>query len=183
MYPTDGSVKWINNEFVGDKRHWLNYASERKGRFTGLQNKDGSKKTECGIHVRGAEKTFMRDLFAKIPPLETQVDVKNLQANCQKSGEDALVVVYAPWSKDCQQAEANIESLAQNLEGKCKVAKYRGDEDKSFVENTLGAETFPTISLMKADGSVIKYDSDVKDGAKLREWVSQQTGIQCAAEQ
>jgi phosphoadenosine phosphosulfate reductase len=31
----------------------------------GLVNKDGSTKTECGIHVEGAEKTFDRDLWDK----------------------------------------------------------------------------------------------------------------------
>merc|ERR1719265_2610921 len=124
----------------------------------------------------------MRDLFQTIPPLQSQMDVTSLREYCAKKGEDALVVVYAPWSKDCQQAEEHIEALAQNLEGKCKVAKFRGDEDKGFVETELGAQTFPTISLMKADGSVIKYDSDIKDNAKLREWVSAQTGIQCTAE-
>ncbi len=29
----------------------------------GLVNKDGSTKTECGIHVAGAETTFDRDLW------------------------------------------------------------------------------------------------------------------------
>ncbi|EGB09132.1 hypothetical protein AURANDRAFT_4272, partial [Aureococcus anophagefferens] len=32
---------------------WLDYGNERKGRFVGLVNKDGSAKTECGIHVAG----------------------------------------------------------------------------------------------------------------------------------
>ena len=30
---------------------------------TGLANNDGSTKTECDIHVAGAEKTFDRDLW------------------------------------------------------------------------------------------------------------------------
>ena len=34
----------------------------------GLVNKDGSTKTECGIHVAGAEKTFDRDLCGKVVP-------------------------------------------------------------------------------------------------------------------
>ena len=42
---------------------WCGYARERLGRFVGLINKDGSTKTECGIHVEGAEKTFDRDLW------------------------------------------------------------------------------------------------------------------------
>merc|ERR1712241_611044 len=61
--PEDGSVTFKNFEFQGDKAQWLDYASERKGRFVGLTKKDGSTKTECGIHVAGAEKTFDRDLW------------------------------------------------------------------------------------------------------------------------
>jgi hypothetical protein len=58
-------VTFKNFEFQGDKTEWLGYGLERKGRFVGLVNKDGSTKTECGIHVEGAEKTFDRDLWDK----------------------------------------------------------------------------------------------------------------------
>ena len=58
-----GSVKFVNGKWTGDKSIWLDYGNERKGRFVGLVNKDGSTKTECGIHVAGAEKTFDRDLW------------------------------------------------------------------------------------------------------------------------
>jgi len=33
-----------------DVKEWMAYGNERKGRFVGLNNADGSKKTECGIH-------------------------------------------------------------------------------------------------------------------------------------
>jgi phosphoadenylyl-sulfate reductase (thioredoxin) len=49
--PLDGSVKYVNGKWHGDKAEWLGYGLERKGRFVGLQNKDGTSKTECGIHV------------------------------------------------------------------------------------------------------------------------------------
>merc|ERR1740124_916920 len=61
--PEDGSTKFVDFKFEGDSVPWLDYASERKGRFVGLANKDGSTKTECGIHVAGAEQTFDRDLW------------------------------------------------------------------------------------------------------------------------
>lgn len=35
---------------AGDKSLWLDYGAERRGRFVNLVNKDGSKRTECGIH-------------------------------------------------------------------------------------------------------------------------------------
>jgi len=33
-----------------DVKEWMAYGNERKGRFVGMNNGDGSKKTECGIH-------------------------------------------------------------------------------------------------------------------------------------
>merc|ERR1712137_1331215 len=73
--PEDGSTKFVNFKFEGDPVPWLDYASERKGRFVGLANADGSTKTECGIHVDGAERTFDRDLWdssKSVMNLETQ---------------------------------------------------------------------------------------------------------------
>ena len=35
-----------------DAEKWFTYGGERSGRFVGLQNKDGSAKTECGIHSK-----------------------------------------------------------------------------------------------------------------------------------
>ena len=59
----EGTTKFVDFKFEGDKSEWCGYARERLGRFVGLINKDGSTKTECGIHVEGAEKTFDRDLW------------------------------------------------------------------------------------------------------------------------
>jgi hypothetical protein len=34
-----------------DPKIWFTYGGERSGRFQNLVNKDGSAKTECGIHT------------------------------------------------------------------------------------------------------------------------------------
>ena len=34
-------MRFVKNQWEGDKTAWLDYASERKGRFVGLQNKVG----------------------------------------------------------------------------------------------------------------------------------------------
>jgi phosphoadenosine phosphosulfate reductase len=34
-----------------DHKVWFTYGGERSGRFQNLVNKDGSAKTECGIHT------------------------------------------------------------------------------------------------------------------------------------
>merc|ERR1712003_147740 len=81
--PEDGSVKFENFKFEGDYTEWLDYGLERKGRFIGLKNSDGSTKTECGIHVDGAERTWDRDLWIdgsavkKVEGTEKALEVKN----------------------------------------------------------------------------------------------------------
>lgn len=162
-----GSVKWVNGEWTGDKKLWLDYGKERIGRFVGLVNKDGSTKTECGIHVAGAEKTFDRDLFigGKVKNLASQEDVKSVV----NSGEDSLVVVYAPWCQFCQSMEEEFEKLA--AEGGMSLSKYRGDEDRDFVSTKLNTAAFPTINLITKDGKVIKYDSEKRDVASLKAFV------------
>merc|ERR1719356_2430270 len=122
--PEDGSTRFVDFKFQGDKTKWLDYASERKGRFVGLANKDGSTKTECGIHVAGAEKTFDRDLWEDpvVKPLASEEEVEELVG----AGKPAVLTVYAPWCQFCQGMEEEYEKLAKELD--IPLAKFRGDE-------------------------------------------------------
>jgi len=155
----EGYTAFVDYEFVGDKTKWLDYARERVGRFVGLKNKDGSTKTECGIHVAGAEKTFDRDLWDEsksVQTLSTEADVEALKA----SGKEAVVVVYAPWCQFCQAMEGEYEKLADATG--MPVYKFRGDEQREFVEANLNTSSFPTINYVGADGTAIKYESEVR---------------------
>jgi len=155
----EGFTAFVDYEWVGDKTVWLDYARERVGRFVGLKNKDGSTKTECGIHVAGAEKTFDRDLWdgkSSVQTLATEEDVATLKA----SGKDAVVVVYAPWCQFCQAMEEEFEKLADATG--MPVYKFRGDEQREFVEANLNTSSFPTINYVGADGKPIKYESEVR---------------------
>ena len=168
--PEDGSVKFSlqSYSFTGDKKQWLDYASERKGRFVGLVNKDGSTKTECGIHVAGAEKTFDRDLWesgkSKVKELS-----KAAAQTVAKGGKKTLVVTYAPWCKFCQGMEQEFEKFAAQYGNKIEIAKYRGDEDREFIQTAFKAKSFPTISLIGEDGSIQVLQGEEKrtvDGFK-----------------
>lgn len=50
-YPSIGDVP---TTIPVPREKWFEYGGERSGRFQGLTNKDGSTKTECGIHVGDA---------------------------------------------------------------------------------------------------------------------------------
>jgi phosphoadenylyl-sulfate reductase (thioredoxin) len=169
--PEDGSVKFVDFKFEGDKTAWLDYASERKGRFVGLANADGSTKTECGIHVDGAEKTWDRDLWEadkskvkKIESTEAALEIKN-------SGKDSVVVVYAPWCQFSQVMEDEFEKFAASAD--VDVYSFRGDEERDFVQGNLNTESFPTVNVIKADGTVVKYESEVRTVEALTNFLAE----------
>lgn len=156
--PEDGSVRFVDFKFQGDKTKWLDYAQERKGRFVGLANNDGTTKTECGIHVAGAERTFDRDLWPdskSVKEVATTADALAL-----KSKGPSAMVVYAPWCKFCQALEADFEKLSSATG--LPVYKFRGDEEREFVAAEFNTKSFPTINVINSKGDVIKYDSEVR---------------------
>jgi len=156
--PEDGSVRFVNYEWVGDKTIWCDYAKERVGRFVGLANKDGSTKTECGIHVSGAERTWDRDLWEdgsavkKLTSTDEAVEVT-------KAGKPAIVTVYAPWCQFSQKMEDALEDFAKS-NGDIPVYSFRGDEEREFVMENLNTKSFPTVNVIKPDGTVVKYESE-----------------------
>jgi phosphoadenylyl-sulfate reductase (thioredoxin) len=152
-----GSVKWVKGEWTGDKAIWLDYGAERRGRFVNLVNKDGSKKTECGIHVAGAEKTFDRDLWDAADSV-TELASPDAVTELQKSGKEGIVVVYAPWCQFCQGMEDEYSKLAEA--SGLPTFKFRGDEEREFVSAEMNTESFPTINYLTADGKFVKYESE-----------------------
>lgn len=166
--PEDGSTRFVDFKFEGDKTPWLDYASERKGRFVGLANKDGSTKTECGIHVAGAEQTFDRDLWedGKVKNIATEEEALEVK----KSGKESVVVVYAPWCQFCQGMEEEYAKFAEEMEG-MDVYKLRGDEIRDFVQAEYNTKSFPTVNVVKADGTVVKYESEQRDVASIKAFV------------
>ncbi|GMH95375.1 hypothetical protein TrVE_jg2479 [Triparma verrucosa] len=163
--PQEGSCKFVDFKFEGDKKFWLDYACERKGRFVGLANKDGSTKTECGIHVEGAEKTFDRDLWESGSVKELSVG-DALEVTKSAPG---VVVVYAPWCQFCQGMESEYAKLAEELS--LPVYKLRGDEERDFVQANFNTQSFPTINVVNKNGDVVKYESEQRDVASMKSFV------------
>lgn len=142
---------------------WCGYARERLGRFVGLINKDGTTKTECGIHVEGAEKTFDRDLWDTSKTVKTLESTAAVDALVAK-GEDAVVVVYAPWCQFCQAMEEEVEKLAADG---VTVYKFRGDEEREYVGASMNTASFPTVNKL-VGGKFVKYDSEDRTVSALK---------------
>jgi len=166
--PEDGSTKFVNYEWEGDKTAWLDYASERKGRFVGLANKDGSTKTECGIHVDGAEKTWDRDLWVAGESAVKKIDTTDGATEILKGGKPSVMVVYAPWCQFSQVMEEEFENFAKDSD--MDVFSFRGDEQREFVGENLNTKSFPTINIIKPDGTAVKYESEVRTVEAIKEF-------------
>ena len=136
-YPSIGDAK---DTIPVPREKWFEYAGERSGRFQGLANSDGSKKTECGIHVDGAERTWERDLWGdeeqEIASAVAPAERDSIDNVLKEEGVDVLAVVYAPWCQFCEALEPELEALAEEVKGDAalRVAKYRGDTDRDFVK-------------------------------------------------
>merc|ERR1711997_1310022 len=85
-----------------------------------------------------------------------------------KSGKPSVITVYAPWCQFCQAMEDEYSAFASEMEGTMDVFKFRGDEVREFVEAELNTKSFPTINVVKADGSVVKYESEDRGLPPLR---------------
>lgn len=166
--PEDGSVRFVDFKFEGDATQWLDYGMERKGRFVGLKNKDGSTKTECGIHVSGAERTWDRDLWEEGSAVK-KIDSVDAALEIKSSGKPAVMVVYAPWCQYSQAMEEEYEKFA--AESGIDVYSFRGDEVRDFVQAELNTNSFPTVNVIKPDGTAVKYESEVRTVEAFKEFV------------
>ena len=171
--PEDGSVRFVDFKFEGDKTQWLDYARERVGRFVGLTKKDGSTKTECGIHVDGAERTWERDLWESDKSKAKKLETTDAALEVKKSGKPSVMVVYAPWCQFSQKMEDEFEAFAAAMEGKMDVYTFRGDEQREFVGEELNTSSFPTVNVIKPDGTAVKYESEVRTVEAFQKFVDE----------
>jgi len=169
--PEDGSTKFVDLKFEGDKTAWLDYASERKGRFVGLANADGSTKTECGIHVNGAERTWERDLWVAGESKVKKLESVDAAIEVKKSGKPSVMVVYAPWCQFSQKMEEEYEKFAAEFGDQYDIYSFRGDEEREFVQANLNTQSFPTVNVIKADGTAVKYESEVRTVEAFKSFV------------
>jgi len=169
--PEDGSTRFVNFQFEGEKSIWLEYAAQRKGRFAGSKNKDGTKKTECGIHVAGANRTYDRDLWenSKVKNLSSPEEVVKVK----NDGRPAVIVVYAPWCKFCKAMEQEYSKLAESIKD-LSVYKFRGDEMRDFVKTNLNTKSFPTVNGVRPDGTLVKYESELRTVDALKAFVKEE---------
>ena len=76
-------------------------------------------------------------------------------------GETVLVDFWAPWCTYCRRISAAYDKIAEQYEGKLKVAKINIDEEGALADEEQ-IEVIPTLGLYRggqAIGSVVAPDS------------------------
>jgi len=77
---------------------WMSYGGERSGRFQNLKNKDGTKKTECGIHTEIENKKKA----AAAKELTEEEKAAKAKSHLEEAGKDFGVEIYTfPKCKYC----------------------------------------------------------------------------------
>ena len=122
-----------------------------------------------GIHVDGAEKTWDRDLWEE-GAVKT-IESTDAALEVTKSGKASVIAVYAPWCQFCQAMEEEFGKFAEGSD--LDVYKFRGDEEREFVSENLNTESFPTVNVVKADGSVVKYESEDRSVEAIEKFVAE----------
>merc|ERR1719258_287482 len=101
--------------------------------------------------------TFDRDLWDTSKSVVT-IDKNDDALALTTKGEPSVLVVYAPWCQYCQAMEDEFDKVS-GVAG-VPTYKFRGDEQREFVDANLNTKSFPTINFVGADGSVTKYESE-----------------------
>ena len=81
---------------------------------------------------------------------------------------------YVPTAQFCQGMEEEFGKFAEQAD--IDVYKFRGDEEREFVQAELNTESFPTVNVVKADGTVVKYDSEVRTVEAFNKFVEETIG-------
>ena len=50
------------------------------------------------------------------------------------------------------------------------VYKFRGDEQREFVQAEMNTASFPTVNFITASGDAVKYESEVRTVAAFEEF-------------
>ena len=108
--------------------------------------------------------------FAKTAGMDAALDKAGAEAKlkecCAGAGDNIVLLNYM--GTKCDDADAyaaigavgSIHSGLHAADAGLPVYKFRGDEQREYVEANLNTKSFPTVNYVAADGTVTKYESE-----------------------
>ena len=157
-----------------DHKLWFTYGGERSGRFKNLVNKDGTAKTECGIHVDSSkidQEIPKEEKVILYEPLDDPniitVNRLNFMEHVVNNEKNVLVYAYSPYCKQCKAFEEEFKLLSQKYkdDNNVKITRLNAyDEEILYADLSLQIQAigYPTLFLFTANDkpNPIEYGDD-----------------------
>jgi len=101
----------------------------------------------------------------------TKVTDDTFEQEVLKSDVPVVVDFWAEWCGPCKMIGPALEELAEQYEGKIKIAKVNVDENPSSPA-MMGVRGIPTLFMFK-DGEVVSHKIGAAPKAALDSWIKE----------
>ncbi len=99
-----------------------------------------------------------------------KTDTGNFDSDVLNSDTPVVVDFWAEWCGPCKMIAPSLEEIANEMDGKVKIAKVNMDENPDLAAK-YGIRSIPTLLMFK-DGEPVAIQVGAAPKNKLSDWIS-----------